>query len=247
MTIQTPRDLEGLKTAGRIVRLALEAMRAAARIGATTAQIDAVGARALDEHGARSAPQLVYDFPGCACISVNDEVVHGVPGERVIQPGDLIKIDVVAEKDGYMADATICVAVPPVSPQARALAQCAEHAFYKAMSMARDGVALRDMGRAIEQSVARCGFSVVKELSGHGVGRTIHEAPRIVPNFYDKKLGEPMREGMVLAIEPIIAAGDGAIVEDGDGWTIRTADGSLASHFEHTIVITRSRPIVLTA
>lgn len=246
MSIETEQELAALRAVGAIVRRALEAMRAEVRPGVTTAALDAVGAAVLAAHGSRSAPQLVYGFPSANCISVNDEVVHGVPGGRALAAGDLVKLDVTAEKDGFMADAAITVPVGRVPARARALAECAERALAKALRVARAGRRTCDVGGAVEEVVTAAGFSVVRALTGHGIGRTIHEDPR-VPNWYDPTARDWLTPGLVLTVEPIIAAGSGDSVEDADGWTIRTRDGSLAAHAEHTIVVTRGAPILLTA
>ena len=247
MSIDDERDLVALRATGRIVRAALEAMRDAVAPGVTTAELDAIGARVMREHGARSAPQLVYRFPGVNCISVNDEVVHGIPSDRRrLAEGDLVKLDVTFEKDGYMADAAITVPVGRVSARARALAGCAEKAFECALREARPGRSVRAIGVAVEREVRRHGFSVVQALQGHGIGRTIHEEP-MVPNWDDPAAVAVLTEGLVITVEPIIAMGTGDAFEDLDGWTIRTADGSLAAHHEHTIVVTKDGPVVLTA
>lgn len=246
MSVKSNKDLAGLKAIGKIVGLVLREMALHVRPGITTAELDTVGARVLAQHGARSAPPMVYGFPGAVCISINDEALHGIPGGRAVAPGDLVKLDLVAEKDGYMADAAITVAVPPVSEVARGLAQCAERAFHKAMQVARVNHRIHEIGRAVESEVKRSGFSVMRDFCGHGIGRTIHEDPQ-VPNYEDTRARQRLSEGLVITVEPIIAAGGGAGVRDGDKWTIRTADGSLAAHFEHTIVVTRDAPILLTA
>ena len=246
MSVKSNKDLAGLRAIGRIVGLVLRTMAAQVRPGITTGELDALGARLLAEHGARSAPPMVYGFPGAVCISINDEALHGVPGARAVSAGDLVKLDLVAEKDGYMADAAVTVAVPPVGETARRLAQCAERAFHRAMQVARAHRRISEIGRAVESEVRRSGFSVMREFCGHGVGRTIHEEPQ-VPNYEEPRARERLAEGLVITVEPIIAAGAGAGVRDRDKWTIRTADGSLAAHFEHTIVVTRDAPIVLTA
>jgi methionyl aminopeptidase len=189
---------------------------------------------------------MVYGFPGDACISVNDEVVHGIPGDRVIQSGDLVKLDLTAERDGFHTDSAITVEVPPTAGKSRALARCAEKAFRRAFDVARAGNRTGDIGRAVEREVRRRGFHVVRELGGHGVGRTIHEAPR-VPNFADPLARHILTAGLVITIEPIIVAGSGRVSLDQDGWTVRTTDGSLSAHYEHTIVITKGEPLLLTA
>lgn len=246
MTVESERDLAGLRRAGRVVALALREMKESVEPGMTTAELDAIGERVFEWHGARSAPRLMKGFPGVNCISVNDEAVHGVPGDRVIQRGDLVKIDVTAELDGYVADAAVTVAVPPASTLHTELSECAELAFERAAAVARAGRPLNKIGRAVETAVRRKGFTVLAELSSHGVGRAIHEPPTI-PNYYDRRLGSPLREGLVITIEPIISSGSPWTVDGGDGWTIKTSDGSPAAHHEHTIVVTKGRPLVLTA
>jgi methionyl aminopeptidase len=208
--------------------------------------LDEIGARVLAEHGAESAPPKVYGFPGSLCISVNDEAIHGIPGDRLLRTGDLVKLDLVAEKDGFFADAAVTVAVGEVSPTATALMRCAEGAFHQAAKVARAGNRVYDIGRAVEAETHRRGFRVLRELCGHGVGRTIHEAPT-VPNYYDSRCKTRLTEGLVITIEPILAESTGIGELQDDQWTIRTADGSLSAHFEHTIVITKGAPLLLTA
>jgi methionyl aminopeptidase len=246
MSVKSNKDLTGLKAIGKIVGMVLREMARHVRPGITTLELDAIGARVLDQHGARSAPPMVYGFPGAICISINDEALHGIPGGRAVEPGDLVKLDLVAEKDGYMADAAITVPVPPVTEIARDLAQCAERAFHKAMQVARANHRIFEIGRAVESEVKRSGFSVMRDFCGHGVGRTIHEDPQ-VPNYEDSRCRQRLTDGLVITVEPIIAAGKGDGVRGRDNWTIRTADRSLAAHFEHTIVVTRDAPILLTA
>lgn len=245
MSINSPEQLEKLRACGRIVAKALRAMAAAVRPGIATVELSEIGAKILTAHGARSSPPMVYGFPGDVCISVNDEVVHGIPGTRVVQPGDLVKLDLTAEKDGYHTDSAVSVQVPPVAAASTRLARCAERAFSKGLAAARVGNRVREIGRAVDREVRRDGFRVVRELGGHGIGRTIHEAPS-VPNFADPFSREFLTDGLVVTIEPILAAGNGRVSLDRDGWTVRTADGSLSAHYEHTIVITRGEPIVLT-
>jgi methionyl aminopeptidase len=245
MTIGSTSDLAGLERVGALVGRALREMERAARPGMSTAQLDGVGAAFLRRHGARSAPQLSYGFPGFTCISVNEEIVHGVPGPRRLQPGDVVKLDVTAELDGFVADAAVTVVLPPVSAEARRLRRCARKAFARAMDVARAGSAIREVGRAVEDEVRRHDFHVVREMCGHGVGRAIHEQPS-VPNFYSALTRGVLAAGMVLAVEPIISARPARVVEEADGWTLRTHDRSLAAHYEHTIVIGDGEPHVVT-
>lgn len=246
MTIESNEQYEGVARAGRVVAIAIREIAEAARPGVTTADLDAIGRDVFSRHGARSAPALVYGFPGCVLISVNDEAVHGIPGTRALGPRDLVKIDVTAELDGFVTDAAVTVAMPEASLLARRIAECAEVALDRGMRAARLGSTTRQIGRAVQDEVHRHHFRVLRELSGHGVGAAIHEPPP-VPNWPAPWARARLREGLVIAIEPIIAAGTERCYTDVDGWTIRTADGSLSAHFEHTVVIRAERPDVLTA
>lgn len=246
MSVESERDLEGLRRAGRVVALALEAMKVHLREGVSTAALDAVAAGVLAAHGARSAPQLAYAFPGTTCISVNDEAVHGIPGPRVLRGGDLVTLDVTAELDGYYADAAVTVGVPPVSEGALRLIECAEAAWEAAAERARAGTRLRDLGAAVEREVERRGFRVLRDLCGHGIGRAIHEGPSVF-NYYAPRATRRLPAGLVIALEPIISAGSRECRALADGWTVASADGSLTAHHEHTIVVTEGAPLVLTA
>jgi methionyl aminopeptidase len=246
VSITTPEELERLRAVGAVVHRVLQEMKQNVRAGVTTAELDAIGDKIMREQGAQSAPALVYQFPGSSCISLNEEAVHGVPGDRALEDGDLVKLDVTVEKDGYMADAALTVPVGTVSNEKERLMACAERAFQKAMLVARAGFRVFEIGRVVERQVRREGFSVIRDLGGHGIGRTIHEAPR-VPNYADPDASEILTEGMVITVEPIIAAGGGRAVVANDGWTVRTADRKPSAHYEHTIVITKGAPIILTA
>jgi methionyl aminopeptidase len=246
LSITTPEELEHLKAVGAVVYHVLDAMKQGVRPGVTTAELDAIGDKVMREEGAQSAPALVYQFPGSSCISLNDEAVHGIPRERTLEEGDIVKLDVTVEKNGYMADAALTVPVGEISPEKQRLIACAELAFGKAMLVARAGFRVFEIGRAVEREVRREGFSVIRDLGGHGIGRTIHEAPR-VPNYPDPQASQVLTEGMVITVEPIIAAGTGRAILADDGWTVRTADHKPSAHYEHTLVITKAAPILLTA
>jgi methionyl aminopeptidase len=245
MSIDSDADWEGLKKAARVARLTLDLLASHVRPGVTTGELDALAAALFVAHGARSAPAIVYGFPGTVLISINDEIVHGIPGPRRIKAGDIVKIDVTVEKDGYVADAARSVLVQPATLTAHRLVVCAASAFQAALAVARAGVRVNEIGRAIEREVRRRGFSVVDGLAGHGVGRTIHEEPS-VPNRYMPWQRDVLAENLVLTIEPMVSTGSARAVQDSDGWTLRTADGGLSAHHEHTLVITRGEPIVLT-
>jgi methionyl aminopeptidase len=246
MSITSPEELAGMRAAGKIVRQMLDAMKQQIRPGVTTAELDAVGERVMREHGAQSAPAMVYKFPGVNCISLNEEAVHGIPGDRAVQDGDLVKLDVTIEKDGFMADAAVTVGVGEIPEERRRLIACVERAFAKAMVVARVGFRVSEIGRVVEREVRRSGFSVIRDLGGHGIGRTIHEEPR-VPNYPDPEATDLLTEGLVITVEPIIAAGSGRAILGKDGWTVRTADRKPSAHYEHTIVITKGEPLLLTA
>ena len=246
MSIESSGDLDGMREAGRVTTETLDALQARVAEGVTTAELDAVAAAVLQKSGARSAPALVYGFPGTVLISVNDEIVHGIPGPRRLRHGDVVSLDVTIEKNGYVADAARTVMVGQGTPLARQLIAAAEASLQSALRVAVASVRVNEIGRAVQAEVRRHGFSVVRGLCGHGVGRTIHEPPE-VPNTYDRFQRDILTEGLVLTIEPMISAGSANPVESDDGWTIRTSDGSLAAHCEHTLVITNGRPLILAA
>ncbi|MGH9148306.1 MAG: type I methionyl aminopeptidase, partial [Vicinamibacterales bacterium] len=238
MSIESQADFEGIRRVGRVVAEALRAMERETRADVTTGDLDAIGAAVLKQHGARSAPQLFYACPTTNLISVNDEIVHGLPGARRLRGGDVVKLDVTAELDGYIADAATTVVVPPVTAVGERLKRCAVAAFEGGCRAARAGAPVAHIGRAVERIVSSYGFSVIRSLSGHGVGRAIHEEPT-VPNFYDPQQRGILTEGLVLTIEPIIAGQTRArrstsnriprVIEQPDGWTLRTHNGCLAA------------------
>jgi len=246
MTISSAPDLAGMQRVGNLVARTIAHMRAEVRPGMTTAELDGVGERYARHEGARSAPQLAYDFPGFNCLSVNDEIVHGIPGSRVLRDGDVVKLDVTLELDGYMADSAVTVVIPPVSLEARQLQRAARVAFNKGLAVARAGQTLREVGRAVESAARREGAVVIRELTGHGIGRRIHEPPS-VPNWADPDVRTVLTEGLVIALEPMLTNVPARVVEEADGWTLRTHNRALAVHHEHTIVIRRGAPLVLTA
>jgi methionyl aminopeptidase len=246
MSIESQRDLDGLRAVGAVVAATLRAMSRAAVAGITTAELDGVAGRVFSSHGARSAPRLTYGFPGETCISVNDEAVHGVPGERALRPGDLVKLDVSAELGGYVADACTTVTVGPVSPRVRALRAAARAALARGIAAARPGSPLLGIGAAVEQEARRRGFRVLRELTGHGVGRSLHEPPTVL-HYHAQGASTPLPAGLVLTIEPALSAGSGLLVEAGDGWTLRTRDGSVTAQFEHTVAVWPGGAQILTA
>ena len=245
MSITTESDWRGLREVGQVVQRTLEALERHTAPGITTGELDLIAREVFEAHGARSAPAITYGFPKTVLISVNDEIVHGIPGNRRLRPGDIVKLDVTAEKNGYVADAAKTVVLDGATDESRRLAACAEAAFVAGLAVARAGNPVNMIGRAVEDTVTRAGFSVVRSLEGHGVGRTIHEPPN-VPNYFNRRQKDVLTEGLVITIEPLIAAGKGVVYQDPDGWTIRTNDGSPTAHHEHTIVITSADPVLLT-
>lgn len=246
MTIGSDIDLAAMRRVGRLVAQTLAAMRAEVRPGVTTAALDLVGERVATAAGARSAPRLTYGFPGFNCISVNDEIVHGIPGPRVLAPGDVVKLDVTLELDGYMADSAITVIVPPASREARLLQRAARIALDRGIDAARAGRPLRAIGAAIESAATREGATVVRDLCGHGIGRRLHEEPS-VPNWPAPTATSILHDGLVLAIEPMLTTTDTRVIEAADGWTYRTDTHAIAVHQEHTVVVRHGTAIILTA
>src|SRR3954452_5184094 len=204
MSVNTPEELHALQAAGRVVAATIRAMRRAVRAGITTAELDAIAGREFARAGARSGPQLDYGFPGVTCISVNDEAVHGIPGRRRLRRGDLVKLDVTAELDGFYADACRTGAVGHARPQALKLIRASEAALDAALQIARAGVALNEIGAVVQRAVHARGFSVCDGLMGHGIGRRIHEAPD-VPSVFAPALTRPLTDALVITIEPLVA------------------------------------------
>ncbi|MBN1678835.1 MAG: type I methionyl aminopeptidase [Anaerolineae bacterium] len=246
MTIDNDKDLRGILRIGQICGQALQHMLAYIQPGMTTAELDAIGAAFLKEHSARSAPILAYKFPGCTCISLNDEAAHGIPGKRVIQPGDIINVDVSAELEGYWGDTGASALVPPFNPDYERLCSFTRDALTEAIKTARAGQPINRVGIAVEAVARRGGYAIIRELTGHGVGRHIHEPPN-VPNFYNKHYKQTFEDGMVLTIEPFLTPGKGRVFTESDGWTLRTIDGAVAAQYEHTVIIDGDTPILATA
>ena len=245
MTVESLRDMAGLRHIGRIVAKSLQTLETAVKPGVSTAELDALAGDLLKAAGATSAPYLTYRFPGNICASINDEATHGIPGGRVVQMGDLVKIDLSAEAGGYFADAAITVAVPPVGTRERRLTDCARAALDAACAVAVAGKPMSQIGRAIQRVAQAEGFSVIPALGAHGIGRALHEEPD-VPMHFDPRDHRLLKEGQVITIEPHITTGKGRIYQAKDGWTLRTRDKGVVAQFEHTVVITKGRPLVLT-
>lgn len=246
MSIRTPEELAAMRRVGRLVAEVLADLRREVAAGVTTAELDARAATLFARAGATSAPMTTYDFPGTICISVNEEVVHGVPGGRRLREGDLVTLDVTPELDGFLADAAVTVPVGRPRPAARRLLRVADACLRAAMAATVQDRPLREIGRATERAARAGGAVCFAELRGHGIGRGIHEPPT-VPNVDIPALRRPLNAGLVLAVEPMLSFGRPELVTRDDGWTIATADGSLSAHVEHTLVVSGARPEILTA
>jgi methionyl aminopeptidase len=247
IVLKSERELDAMRSAGRVVAVALNAVFGALEPGITTAELDDIARRSIRAQGAKPAFLGLYGFPAVACISLNAEIVHGIPGERVVSEGDLVSIDCGAVVDGYYSDhARTAIAGSNAGEECSRLVDVCREAlgFGIAECVAHNRVG--DISHAIEQHVRDAGFELVREYVGHGVGRTLHEAPP-VPNVGSASTGPVLREGMTIAIEPMIMAGSWETEVLDDGWTVATADGSLSAHFEHTVAITADGPEILTS
>jgi len=246
--IRKGRQLDYMRQAGETAAEILQLTAKEIRPGVTTLEVDKAAAQFIAERGCASAFLGYRGFPGNICISLNQEVVHGIGGDRVIQYQDIVKIDVGIVKDGWVGDNAMTVPVGAISPQAEQLLFATEESLQVAISHARDGVRLSQLCASVEQCSATYGFTVVKEFVGHGVGKKLHEEPQ-VPNHWDRRTmgkGPRLRAGMILAIEPMVNAGDAAVRVLEDKWTVETADRSLSAHFEHTVLVTADEPEILT-
>ena len=247
MIVKTQEELDAFKKIGRIVAEIREAMKAATKPGVTTRELDEIAGRMFEEAEAVSGPKGEYDFPGYTCISVNHEVAHGIPGDKVIQEGDIVNIDVSGSWNGYFADTGISFVVGDGYEDKEKLCAVAKSAFERAMTKVKAGSKLNQIGKAVEREARDHGLTVIMNLTGHGLGRSLHEAPDHILNYYDAWDATIMKEGMVLAVDPFISAKAEHIVEAGDGWTFITPDKSLVAQIEHSIIVTKDKPIILTS
>lgn len=246
MIVKNNEEIEALKKIGRIVAEIREAMKEAAVPGITTKELDELGGRLFQEKGAVSAPIDQYDFPGYTCISINHEVAHGIPGSKVIQDGDLVNIDVSGSYGGYFADTGISFVAGTPDERKQKLCDVAKSSFDRAMTKVKAGSRLNQIGKAVEREAKDHGLTVIKNLTGHGIGTSLHEEPQHILNYYDAWDKTLMKEGMVLAVEPFISEKAEHIIELSDGWTFATPDKSLVAQIEHTIIVTKDEPIILT-
>jgi methionyl aminopeptidase len=245
IVLKNERDIEVMRAAGSVAAEVLHLVGSWIRPGVTTKEIDAYAANLIKERGAKSAFLGYRKYPGNVCISVNDQVVHGLPNDRRVNFGDIISLDVGVIYRGYIGDTAKTVAVGGCDLLAQKLMDVTERALYEGIGQALAGNRVVDISRAIQKYVESNGFSVVREFVGHGVGRSMHEEPQ-VPNFVDGKTSPKLRSGMTIAIEPMVNAGKPAVEILKDGWTVVTRDGLPSAHFEHTVLITENEPDILT-
>lgn len=245
ISIKSAKEIEMMKKAGRITGGALKHAGEVISAGMTTYELDKIIHRYIVSHGAKPSFLGYGGFPGSACISVNDEVIHGIPGPRKLMDGDIVSVDVGAYIDGFHGDSAKTYIVGNASDETKALLKSTEESLYKAISLAKPGVRLGDIGFAIQKYNEDNGYSVVRQFVGHGVGRELHEDPE-VPNFGREGRGVRLIEGMVIAVEPMINMGTERVYVMPDEWTVRTYDGKLSAHFEHTIAITKNGAVILT-
>lgn len=244
--LKSPHEIEIMREAGRIVALTVQELRRAAEPGATTKDLDRVAAQTFKKYGAATAIPPAYEFPAHICVSVNDEVVHGIPGPRRLREGDLVKVDVAAMYRGYVGDTAASFGVGKLRPEIERLVEVTEQAMYRGIEQALAGQRLSNISHAIQKHVEANGLQVVREFVGHGVGRTMHEPPQ-VPHFGEPGHGPLLKPGMCLAIEPQVNEGGRGVEILQDGWTAVTLDGCWSAHFEHTVAITPDGPDILTS
>ena len=238
-------EIEAIRTSAQLVARTLEMLGREVRPGVTTAELDRLAETFIRDHGARPAFKGYRGFPASICPSVNDEVVHSIPGSRRLNPGDIIGVDVGVEKEGYFGDAAFTFPVGEVNEEAATLLRVTREALMKGIEQARAGRRIGDISHAIQTHAEQHGFSVVRELLGHGIGRQMHEEPQ-VPNFGPPDRGPKLMAGQVLAIEPMVNIGRPEVLTQPDGWTVVTRDGSLSAHFEHTVAVGTNGPEILS-
>ncbi len=246
MIVKTAQELEALKRIGKIVMQTVLLMGTHLKPGITTQEIDDIGRAYLTEHGARSAPELVYNFPGATCISVNNEVAHGIPGARVLQEGDMVNIDVSAELNGYFGDTGHSFVIGEPSPVQQHVMSVTRQALQNAMAAVKAGALVSVIGQSIEATAKANGCSIIMNLGSHGVGKSLHEDPGFIPPYYDEDDRRILEEGMVITIEPFISNGAWKTQEASDGWTLYTAPEFITAQYEHSMVVTKTGVTILT-
>lgn len=238
--------LEQLKEIGNIVAVTREEVLRHVKPGITTKELDELAGEILARHNAVSAPMSEYNFPGYTCISVNEEVAHGIPGKRVIQEGDVVNVDVSAKKNGVFADTGATIVVGQGTDLKHQIVKTSQASLEKALEVVTAGSRLNLIGKTIQDEVKKAGFTVIHNLTGHGIGKKLHEEPKHILNYYFPFDNTVLKEGMVLAIEPFVSSNEEEVFEANDGWTLKTEKNSVVAQFEHTVIVTKDKPIVLT-
>lgn len=246
MTIETQNDIVKLQLIGKIVADTLKLMIREAKPGMTTLELDQIGAAYLEKFHAKSAPRLMYNFPGTTCISVNEEVAHGVPGNRVLKDGDIINIDVSAELEGYFADTGGSFVLGESNELQRKVMRATKEALEAAIAVASAGKPINLIGKAIEKIAKKYNLKIIENLGSHGVGKSLHEEPAFIPSYFDKNDRRLLKEGQVITIEPFLSSKSRWVEEAHDGWTLYTEAGSVSAQYEHSMIITKQKPIILT-
>jgi methionyl aminopeptidase len=245
MIAKTEEDFNGLKEIGKIVASIRDVLVQNTKPGVTTKELDEMAGELFEKAGAVSAPKGEYDFPGYTCISVNEEVAHGIPGKRVIQEGDLVNIDVSGSKNGYFADTGVSIIVGEGDEVLKKICEVAKEAFEAGLVKAKPGAKISGMGKVVHQTARKHGLTVIKNLTGHGIGRSIHESPNHIYNYNEISDYGLLRDGMVIAFEPFISTHDEEVFQTDDGWTYIT-EQSFVAQYEHTMIITKNGPIIIT-
>ena len=246
MTIDNEDQLEKLRAVGKLVARTLAAMGEALEPGMTTRELDDLGRALLEKAGARSAPEVTYDFPGATCISVGPDCAHGIPDGTVIKAGDLINIDVSAELEGFFGDTGASFAVPPTSVRIQRLCEDGRRAMWAGIRAVKPGARLNEIGRSIETFAQKNGYSLIRNLASHGVGRSLHDEPSEIPTWYEPRDRRKITDGLVFTIEPFLSLGADSVEEMDDGWTLRPPLREATVQYEHTLVATRRGPLILT-
>lgn len=246
MTVDGQSDIDGIMKVGRIVAKVRDTMLNSIEPGMTTGELDEVGGALLERLGAKSAPRVVYNFPGATCISVNEEAAHGIPGERVIQPGDIVNVDVSAEFEGYFADTGGTIVVPPITKIKTRLLHATRLALTRALAQAQADAPINRIGRAIQRTAKAHGFKTIRNLAGHGIGRSLHEEPEGIVSYFNPHDTRRLRFGQVIAVEPFLSTKSTSVAEADDGWTLVGDPKNLSAQFEHTIIVTKGAPIIAT-
>lgn len=246
MTIETENDVVKLKEIGKIVSNTLKLMMNEAKVGMTTLELDLIGAAYLEKHSAVSAPKLMYNFPGTTCISVNEDIAHGIPGDRILKDGDIINIDVSAELNGYFADTGGSFVLGKSSEVQKKVMRATREALESAIAVAKAGRPINLIGKAISSVAKKYNLKIIENLGSHGVGRSLHEDPTFIAPYFDPRDRRILKEGQVITIEPFLSTKTKWVEEAKDGWTLFTEPGSVSAQYEHSMIITNYKPIILT-